>query len=90
MRVLEWIVERAAGRRDAVENPLGYAPRYRDLNWNGLEAFSESQFEEIMAVDRDAWKSELLSHDEFFALLGDKMPPGLTDQRKRMEATLRE
>ncbi len=89
MRVLEWIVERATGRRDAAENPLGYAPRYRDLNWNGLESFTESQFEEITAVDRDAWKNELLSHDEFFGMLGDKMPSGLMAERKKMEAALR-
>jgi phosphoenolpyruvate carboxykinase (GTP) len=89
MRVLEWIVKRAAGSRDAVENPLGYAPRYGDLNWKGLESFTEAQFGEITAVDRDSWKSELLSHDEFFATLGDKMPSGLRAERQRIETALR-
>ena len=89
MRVLEWIVERANGQRDAVENPLGFAPRYRDMNWKGLETFTESQFQEIITVDREMWKSELLSHDEFFAKLEDKMPAGLKAERAKLEAALR-
>jgi phosphoenolpyruvate carboxykinase (GTP) len=88
MRVLEWIVERAEGSQDAEENALGYAPRYRDLNWKGLESFTEDQFREITTVDRDAWKNELLSHDEFFATLGDKLPSRLLAQRKKIEAAL--
>ncbi len=88
MRALEWIVERANGARDAVENPLGFAPRYRDLNWNGLETFTEAQFNEITTIDRGAWKSELQSHDEFFGLLGDKFPVELKAERNRLETAL--
>jgi phosphoenolpyruvate carboxykinase (GTP) len=89
MRVLEWIVKRASGRIEAEENPLGFTPRYRDLNWNGLESFTETQFKELTAVDRDAWTAELKSHDEFFALLGDKMPSGLRAEWKRLDAAFR-
>jgi phosphoenolpyruvate carboxykinase (GTP) len=89
MRILEWIMERSAGRRKAVENPLGYAPRYRDMNWKGMESFSKQQFDDITAVDRGDWQKELQSHDEFFATLGEKMPAGLKTQRKKLEAALR-
>ncbi len=40
MRVLQWIVERANGRAVGIESPLGWMPRYEDLDWRGLEDFS--------------------------------------------------
>jgi phosphoenolpyruvate carboxykinase (GTP) len=89
MRVLEWIVERASGQRDAVENPLGFAPRYQDLNWKGLEGgFTETDFREITTLDRDAWKSEIQSHEAFFGTMGDKFPAALETERKRLANAL--
>jgi phosphoenolpyruvate carboxykinase (GTP) len=88
MRVLEWIVERANGQRDAVENPLGFVPRYQDLNLEGLEDFSEADFKEITDIDRDAWKEEIQSHDAFFHTMGDKFPAELETERKRLESDL--
>ena len=35
-------------------------PRYQDLNWKGLEDFSEDDFRECMSIDRADWVSELL------------------------------
>ena len=53
-----------------------------------MESFSERQFNEITSIDREDWKKELQSHDEFFASLGEKMPSGLKAQRKRLVAAL--
>jgi phosphoenolpyruvate carboxykinase (GTP) len=41
MRILEWIVARARGKAVAVESPIGWMPRYQDINWEGIDNFSE-------------------------------------------------
>jgi phosphoenolpyruvate carboxykinase (GTP) len=73
MRVLKWIVERANGTASAIESPIGWMPRYRDMDWRGSD-FTKEQFRELMAVDREAWKEELLSHETLFARMYDKLP----------------
>jgi phosphoenolpyruvate carboxykinase (GTP) len=74
MRILEWIVARAHGRAMAVESPIGWMPRYHDIDWDGLEEFSEEDFRKAMSVDRDDWDRELLQHDELFIRLYDRIP----------------
>ncbi|MFL9823336.1 phosphoenolpyruvate carboxykinase (GTP) [Rhodoplanes sp. SY1] len=76
MRVLKWIVERANGNARAVESPLGYTPTYDDIDWRGSD-FTHEQFEEVMSVDRAEWMKEILSHEELFIKLFDRLPKEL-------------
>ncbi len=73
MRVLKWIIERVKGKTSAVESPIGWMPRYRDMDWDGID-FSKEDFAKIMSVDREAWKKELLAHEELFSQLYDHLP----------------
>ena len=74
MRILEWIVDRAHGKAMAIESPIGWMPRYQDINWEGIEDFSEKDFRQAMSLDRDDWDAELLQHDELFIRLYDRIP----------------
>ena len=73
MRVLQWIINRVKGHSRAVESPIGWMPRYEDMNWEGLD-FSQEQFQQLMSIDREQWKKEILGHEELFAQLYDKLP----------------
>ncbi len=73
MRVLKWVVERARGRAVSVESPIGWMPRYEDIDWRGLD-FSREQFNALMTVDRKVWEQEILSHEELFINLYDRLP----------------
>ena len=65
---------RARGRAVAVESPIGWMPRYQDINWEGIEDFSEEDFRKAMSIERDDWDKELLQHDELFIRLYDRIP----------------
>jgi phosphoenolpyruvate carboxykinase (GTP) len=73
MRVLQWIVERARGRAFGIESPIGWMPRYEDLDWRGLD-YTEEQFNDLMSIDRSKWQKEIASHDELFVQLYDRIP----------------
>jgi phosphoenolpyruvate carboxykinase (GTP) len=77
IRVLKWIVERANNHGKAIESPLGWMPRYEDLCWKGLEDMTREKFTELMAIDRNLWMAELLSHEELFTKLYDRLPKEL-------------
>ncbi len=74
VRVLKWIVQRINGKASAVESPIGWMPRYEDMDWNGLESFDKEAFTRIMTVDRESGKHEMLFHEELFEKMYDKLP----------------
>ncbi|WP_026369309.1 phosphoenolpyruvate carboxykinase (GTP) [Kallotenue papyrolyticum] len=87
MRVLKWIVERAQGRAIGIESPIGWMPRYEDLDWRGLD-FAPDQFRQLMAVDREQWVREIQSHDELFLRLYDRLPKELIFLRELILSSL--
>jgi phosphoenolpyruvate carboxykinase (GTP) len=70
LRVLKWMVERIAGQGQGEENALGTAPRYQDLDWQGLP-FDPLVFHTLSAIDHAAWRAELERHQNFFAQLNE-------------------
>jgi phosphoenolpyruvate carboxykinase (GTP) len=87
-RVLAWMLDRVAGQVDAVDSPLGLAPRPEDLPLDGLE-LADGALEKLLAVDPAAWRDELDDTGEFFRRFGDRMPEALLHQldglRQRLE-----
>ncbi|MCC6222689.1 MAG: phosphoenolpyruvate carboxykinase (GTP) [Thermoleophilia bacterium] len=88
LRVLAWIVDRANGRAVGIESPLGWMPRYEDLDWRGLEGFPRERFVELMSVDRETWARELLSHEELFSNLYDRLPKEMIFVRQLLLSAL--
>ena len=81
MRVLKWIVDRVHGHARANETPIGWTPKYDDIQWNGLD-FPRERFEELQKVDRKAWKDEVMDHEELFIELHDHLPPEMIYERE--------
>ncbi|GHN03108.1 phosphoenolpyruvate carboxykinase [GTP] [Cytophagales bacterium WSM2-2] len=87
MRVLKWIVEKVRGKSNAVESPIGWMPHYEDLDWTGLD-FTKQQFDQIMHIDREQWKNELLSHAELFERMYDRLPKEFIFMRELLLSSL--
>jgi phosphoenolpyruvate carboxykinase (GTP) len=81
LRVLKWIVDRAHGRALGRETPIGWMPRYDDLDWTGLD-FPRERFEALQAFDRGLWRREVISHEELFLDLHDRLPKEMVYERE--------
>jgi phosphoenolpyruvate carboxykinase (GTP) len=81
MRVLKWIVDRTKGRALARETPIGWMPRYEDMEWKGLD-LSKEKFEELQKFDREAWRKEVIEHEELFIGLHDHLPKEMVYERE--------
>ncbi|HEX7723611.1 MAG TPA: phosphoenolpyruvate carboxykinase (GTP) [Pyrinomonadaceae bacterium] len=81
MRVLKWVVDRAHGRSLGKETPIGWTPHYEDIEWGGMN-FPKEKFDELQAFDREAWRQEVLGHEELFLDLHDRLPPEMVYERE--------
>ncbi|MDN5273731.1 phosphoenolpyruvate carboxykinase (GTP) [Chloroflexus sp. MS-CIW-1] len=87
IRVLKWIIERAHGQAVSVETPIGWVPRYEDIDWRGLD-FSPEQFDQVMECDLAEWQQEILLHEELFIKLYDRLPKELLSVRDLILSSL--
>ncbi len=81
MRVLKWIVDRTKGRALARETPIGWMPRYEDMEWKGMD-LSKERFDELQKFDREAWREEVIEHEELFIGLHDHLPKEMVYERE--------
>ncbi len=78
-RVLKWIVERCAGKADAVETPIGLLPTPEALDLTGLD-IPRADLDELLKVDPAQWLDMMPKLREHYAQFGDKLPGGLKDE----------
>ncbi len=74
MRVLKWVVDRVHDRAFAAETILGWVPREQDLDLEGIRGFDRANYAELMKIDRDEWRLEVLRHEDLLERLYDKLP----------------
>jgi len=72
MRVLKWMLDRIEGQGQGAENIFGVSPRFKDLNWTGAK-FTAAQFEQVMQVDKAAWRAEMDLHAGLFEQLAHRL-----------------
>ena len=81
MRVLKWIVDRVQAGGRAKETPIGWVPRYQDIDWTGMD-FPQAKFDALQAFDRAAWRAEVLGHEELFLDLHAHLPKEMIYERE--------
>ncbi|MDG2306436.1 MAG: phosphoenolpyruvate carboxykinase (GTP) [Candidatus Binatia bacterium] len=81
MRVLKWIIDRAAGRVAARETPLGWVPDEGQIDVSGLDLSAEAM-KDLTEVDPAAWKAEFELQSDLFDKVAGSMPEALKLQRE--------
>jgi phosphoenolpyruvate carboxykinase (GTP) len=87
LRVLAWMLERAAGSAGAADSPIGFLPRPEDLNTTGLSIKPEA-LHDLLNVDPTLWRKEVADMRQYFAQYGERLPRALLDQLSEVEARL--
>ncbi|TVQ39774.1 MAG: phosphoenolpyruvate carboxykinase (GTP) [Geminicoccaceae bacterium] len=87
MRVLKWVVDRIQGRTAPVESPLGWMPRYEDIDWKGLD-FPRDHYYELMKVDQKAGNDEAHDHELMFDKFLDRLPKEFIFERELLRSRL--
>ena len=87
MRVLLWILNRCAGKVDAVESEIGYLPKPEDIDLTGLED-ENVDINGLLTIDKQVWLEDVANIEEYFAQFGDKLPKEMADELAKLKANL--
>jgi phosphoenolpyruvate carboxykinase (GTP) len=86
-RVLEWVFDRAGGRGEAVETPVGWVPAPGAIDIEGVDV-SKEDMEELLRVDHDEWRTEVPLIRKHYAQFGDRLPQYLRQTVDKLEQRL--
>jgi len=87
LRVLEWIIARCEGTAQAMETPIGFVPRKRDLRVDGL-TLNDRAVEALLDIDTAGWRHEIDSIGEYLDSFGERMPDALRNEQRRVATAL--
>ena len=87
MRVLLWILDRCAGKADAVESPIGYLPAENAIDTTDLD-IDANVLKELLSVDKSIWLEDVADQKKYFAQFGDRLPKEIADELNKLETNL--
>ena len=87
LRVLRWIIDRCENRTDAVETPIGYLPKAKDIDVNGLN-IAAADIETLLNVDSSSWREEMGAIGEYLNEYGDRTPAKLKQEHQKIVDSL--
>jgi phosphoenolpyruvate carboxykinase (GTP) len=88
LRVLEWVLDRCAGRGGAVDTPIGFIPRPGDIDTRGM-MIDEATLAELTAIPTEAWRKEMGELRQYLQGYGSRLPSKLTAQIDEIEQRLK-
>lgn len=73
LRVLKWILERADGKGEATETPIGLVPSKNAIDRSGID-LTDEQMTQLLKVDAADWAEAVAAQEAFFAQFGERLP----------------
>jgi phosphoenolpyruvate carboxykinase (GTP) len=83
LRVLKWILERAEGKGQAADTPVGFVPTADALDRQGLN-LSDEALTLLLKVDPAEWVEAVSGQESFLDSFGDRLPAALRDEHTRL------
>ena len=87
LRVLAWMLERCTGHGEAQDTPIGYLPRAKDLNVEGL-SIAPTAVDELLSVDLGQWRAEAKDMSNYFDEFGARIPTALRSEVQALQKRL--
>ncbi|MBK9657130.1 MAG: phosphoenolpyruvate carboxykinase (GTP) [Rhodanobacteraceae bacterium] len=87
LRVLQWIIDRCAGRAGAQETAIGHLPRREDLDLRGLEHLNGA-LDTLLSVDAEGWRREVDEIGGYLDGFGDRVSPQLRAEHQQVRERL--
>jgi len=81
LRVLKWILERCAGRGNAVETVIGAVPTPDAIDRAGL-SLTDADMVALLKVDPAEWVEAIAGQEELMQMFGDRTPAELREEHE--------
>ncbi|MCX5806574.1 MAG: phosphoenolpyruvate carboxykinase (GTP) [Proteobacteria bacterium] len=83
-RIIKWMLDRAKGRIQATETPIGFIPEKKDIDLTGLD-ISKETLKKLFEINKDEWQKEIEGIEAFYGQFGEKLPKELTGQLAQLK-----
>jgi phosphoenolpyruvate carboxykinase (GTP) len=83
LRVLEWVLERCAGRGKGIDTPIGYTPAADSIRKDGLE-LGRGVMSTLLNVDPADWVEAIAGQDDFLKSYGRRMPTAMREEHEAL------
>jgi phosphoenolpyruvate carboxykinase (GTP) len=83
LRVLKWILERAEGRGEAVDTPIGLTPSLNAIDRKGID-LSDEAMATLLKVDPAEWAEAVQGQEDFFNSFGARLPEGMREEHENL------
>ncbi|MCK6554233.1 phosphoenolpyruvate carboxykinase (GTP) [Candidatus Binatia bacterium] len=83
LRVLQWIIDRCAGKGEAERTFLGYIPTRRVIDRTGIDV-PDAVMDQLLHVDRVDWLDAIESQQLFFEKFGAHLPGAIVEEHQAL------
>ena len=87
LRVLQWMIDRVAGRAAGVETPIGTLPQVDELHLDGLR-IDRGSLDALLDIDNGAWQDELSAIGDYLETFAPRLPDRLRIEQQRVARAL--
>jgi phosphoenolpyruvate carboxykinase (GTP) len=87
LRVLHWILDRCAGKAEAVETPIGFVPADKAIDTHELD-IDPKTLHTLLNIDEAKWRKEMAELGTYFDSFGKRVPEGLKAEHARVTKAL--